>query len=138
MTDKERTERLLQAADVRRRELMFKGASVLDELGGIAGGTMGGLTGLALGSQLGSYMPAKWRLLATLLGGTGGMAAGGIAGSSLGQTVADNARRTRYREMMEDADINRRKALMDAVAMDALRRGGYGPTLNPYAVQQYG
>jgi hypothetical protein len=108
----------------KRAEMLKLGASILDEAGAVGGGTLGGVTGMTLVAQRGMDLPAKYRALAALLGGIGGGAVGAMGGSTIGQLIADKRRAKDYEEVMQDAAMNRNKALMDAIAMKAFSGAG--------------
>lgn len=133
-----RTEKILLEVSERTREAMRKqaslvkrGSSILDETGGIMGGTLGGVTGMTGAAMLTQGLPARYRLLASILGGTGTAVAGAMGGSALGQMMADKRRHKNYQEVLEDANMNRLKALQDATAMRAF--GNAGLARGPYA-----
>ena len=117
---------LIEAVD-RKLEMHKKASSVMDEIGGIGGGTMGGLVGMTTGAMLANKLGGKYKLMAALLGGIGGGVTGAIGGSNLGYAMARNRRQKDYREILEDAEINRRKALLDAIAMRAFKTSGVVP-----------
>lgn len=121
-----RTDKLIQkageriSASMEKKAAMLKRAgSILDETGGIAGGTIGGVTGMTAAAHMAKGL-GRYKALAALLGGFGGAAVGGIGGSALGQAVADKRRNKEYEELLQAAEVNRRKAMMDATAMRAL------------------
>ena len=125
-----RTNRIIEKVDehistsMEKRAEMFKRAgSILDEAGGIAGGTIGSVTGMTAAARMARGL-GRYRALAALLGGFGGAAVGGIGGAALGQAVADKRRNKEYEELLQAAEVNRRKALLDATAMRAFG-GGY-------------
>ena len=115
---KSKAKEKLEKRAVEYSNKLYKAASILDEAGGIVGGTTGGVTGMIAGAHLGEGL-GRYRALAALLGGLGGGAVGAMGGSALGQAVADNRRHKDYKELLEAAKVNQRKALMDATAMRA-------------------
>ena len=105
---------------------MEKEASIAADTGGFGGGIVGSMAGTYAGAKAGKMMGAnaKTRALMALIGWGAGGIYGAKTGYNTGRSISRARRQERFRDMAEDAAMNRHKALMDAAAMNAFRGSG--------------
>ena len=105
---------------------MEKEASVTADASGFGGGVAGSMVGTYAGAKAGKMMGAnaKTRALMALIGWGAGGIYGAKTGYNAGRSITNARRQERYRDMAEEAAMNRHKALMDAAAMNAFRGSG--------------
>ena len=108
----------------KQAELIQKGASISETLGGMAGTAVGAPTGAMVGFDLSANLPKRYRMLATLMSTLGVSAFGNIAGSALGRASSNASKKSKYMNILNAAQVNQQKALTDSIAMRAFNQAG--------------